>query len=49
VMHTASVWDTTSWKVLKKVNLTGITDGLMEARFSGKPGLFWVSGGLGKL
>jgi hypothetical protein len=31
------------------VDLSGVTDGLMEARFSGKKGIFWVSGGLGKL
>ena len=48
-MHTASVWDTATMKVLKKVDLTGITDGLMEARWTGVPSLFWVSGGLGKL
>lgn len=49
VMHTASVWDMATMKVLKKVDLTGITDGLMEARWTGVPWLFWVSGGLGKL
>jgi hypothetical protein len=48
-MHTASVWDTTTMKVLRKVDLSGITDGLMEARYTGTPGLFWVSGGMGKL
>lgn len=49
MMHTAHIWDTKTMKVIKIADLSGITDGLMEARFSTVPGVFWVSGGLGKL
>jgi hypothetical protein len=49
LLHSAHVWDIDTMKVIKTVDLSGITDGLMESRFSGKPGYFWVSGGLGKL
>lgn len=49
MMHTAHVWDLDTMKVLKIIDLSGITDGLMESRLTTKPGLFWVSGGVGKL
>lgn len=49
MMHTAHVWNTRTMKVERVVDLSGITDGLMESRYSGYPGLFWVSGGMGKL
>jgi hypothetical protein len=36
-------------KVLKVIDLSGVSLGLMDSRFSGTKGLFWVSGGFGNL